>query len=212
MQRAFTRVASLAMTITLVLIGITVVISLLAWQQPRWLHRLIYWPPAVGRGEYWRLLSHGFIHADGTHLAFNMITLYFFGSVMERVLTPVIGVSGFVLFYLAGIVVAILPRHLRHRHDRHYRSLGASGAVSAVLFAYILLQPWALLFVFFVPVPAIVFAAVYVGYSIWAQRRAHDNINHSAHLWGGAWGVAFMLALEPQLLAQFFRELLSPLG
>lgn len=200
------------MIATLVLIGVTVAISLLAWQQPRWLHMLIYWPPAVARGEYWRLLSHGFIHADGTHLAFNMITLYFFGSVMERVLTPVIGVPGFVLFYLAGIVVAILPSHLRHRHDRHYRSLGASGAVSAVLFAYILLQPWALLFVFFVPVPAIVFAALYVGYSIWAQRRAHDNINHSAHLWGGAWGVAFMLWLEPQLLARFFSELLAPLG
>lgn len=199
------------MSITLVLIGVTVVISLLAWQWPRLLDALIYWPPGVGRGQWWRLLSHGFIHADGAHLLFNMVTLYFFGSVMEQVLTPPIGALGFVLFYLAGIVIAILPSHFRHRRDTRYRSLGASGAVSAMLFAYILLQPWALLLVFFVPVPAIVFAAVYVAYSIWAERRGQSNINHAAHLWGGAWGIAFMVWLEPRLVQRFLSELLAPL-
>ncbi|WP_028484555.1 rhomboid family intramembrane serine protease [Thioalkalivibrio sp. ALE17] len=199
-------------SMTLYLIVATVVVSLLAWQNPRWLHAMIHHPPSVQRGQYWRLVTHGFIHADGTHLAFNMITLFFFGMAMERVLVPEIGMGGFVLFYLAAIVLASLPSHLRHLRDPSYRSLGASGAVSAVLFAYILLQPWSLLFVFFIPVPAIVFAAVYVGYSLYAQRQNRDNINHSAHLWGGAWGVAFMLWLEPGLLARFFHELLAPLG
>ncbi len=199
-------------SVTLYLIVATVVVSLLAWQNPRWLQAMIHHPPSVQRGEYWRLVTHGFIHAGGTHLAFNMITLFFFGMAMERVLVPAIGMGGFVLFYLAAIVLASLPSHLRHLRDPGYRSLGASGAVSAVLFAYILLQPWSLLFVFFIPVPAIVFAAVYVGYSLYAQRQDRDNINHSTHLWGGAWGVAFMLWLEPALLARFFRELLSPLG
>ncbi|GGX89696.1 rhomboid family intramembrane serine protease [Litchfieldella qijiaojingensis] len=200
------------MSITLVLIAITVVISLLAWQQPRLLDALIFWPPGVAKGQWWRLLSHGFIHADGAHLLFNMVTLYFFGTVMERVLTPRIGSMGFVFFYLAGILIAILPSHFRHRRDANYRSLGASGAVAAMLFAYILLQPWSLLLVFFVPVPAIVFAAAYVAYSIWAQRRGSDNINHSAHLWGGAWGVVFLVWLEPRLVARFMNELLAPLG
>ncbi|MGD8709408.1 MAG: rhomboid family intramembrane serine protease [Ectothiorhodospiraceae bacterium] len=198
------------MTITLSIIAITVVISLLAWQQPRLLDSLIYWPPAVSRGEWWRLLTHGFIHADGGHLLFNMITLYFFGSVMERVLTPYIGVPGFVLFYLAGIVVAILPTHLRQRGNTGYRSLGASGAVSAMLFAFILLRPWSMLVVFVVPVPAIVFAVAYVAYSVWADRNAPGNINHGAHLWGAAWGVGFMVWLEPRVLQHFLSQLMSP--
>lgn len=198
------------MTVTLVLIALTSVVSIAAWQRPRLLDALIYWPPAVARGEWWRLLSHGFIHADGTHLMFNMITLFFFGRIMERVLVPHIGVAGFALFYLAGIVMAMLPTHLRQRGNPGYRSLGASGAVSAVLFAFILLRPWAMLVVFVVPVPAIVFAAAYVGYSIWAARQAGGNINHGAHLWGGAWGIVFMLGLEPRLLQHFVSELLSP--
>ena len=198
--------------ITLALIGITVGISLLAWQRPRLFDALIYWPPAVGRGQWWRLITHGFIHADATHLLFNMITLFFFGTAMERVLVAHVGTVGFVLFYLAGIVIAILPSHVRHRHDHGYRSLGASGAVAAVLFAYILLQPWAMLLVMFLPMPAIAFAAIYVGYSLWAARRAPDNINHGAHLWGAAWGVGFMLLLEPRLLARFLEQLASPPG
>ncbi|EPC03081.1 hypothetical protein L861_22490 [Litchfieldella anticariensis FP35 = DSM 16096] len=200
------------MSITLALIAITVAISLLAWQQPRLLDALIFWPTGVAKGQWWRLLSHGFIHADGAHLLFNMVTLYFFGTVMEQVLTPRIGAVGFGLFYLAGILIAILPSFFRHRNDTKYRSLGASGAVAAMLFAYILLQPWSLLFVFFVPVPAIVFAAVYVLYSIWAQRRGSGNINHSAHLWGGTWGVVFLIWLEPRLVSRFMNELLAPLG
>ena len=139
-----------------------------------------------------------------------MITFFFFGTVMERVLAERIGSVGFALFYLAGILVAILPSHFRHRRDVRYRSLGASGAVAAVLFAFILLQPWAMLLVFFVPAPAIVFAVIYVIYSLWAERSARGNINHSAHLWGAAWGVAFMLLLEPRLLARFLEELVSP--
>ncbi|WP_148253462.1 rhomboid family intramembrane serine protease [Aidingimonas lacisalsi] len=198
--------------VTFSIIAITVAVSLMAWRSKSLLDALIYWPPGVSRGQWWRLLSHGFIHADGAHLLFNMITLYFFGTVMEQVLTSRIGLFGFVLFYLTGILVAILPSHIRHRGDPRYRSLGASGAVAAMLFAYILLQPWSMLFVFFLPVPAILFAVVYVAYSFWADRRGGGNINHSAHLWGGAWGVAFMLWLEPRLWQRFLGEVLAPLG
>ena len=183
------------MNVTLTLVVLTVLVSALAWLLPALKRALIYWPPGVSRGQWWRLISHGLLHANVTHLAFNMVTLYVFGTVMELVLVPHIGVLGFVLFYLAGLLVAILPTHLRHRGDASYLSLGASGAVAALLFAYILLRPWSLLFVFVVPVPAIAFAALYVIYSLWAQRHADDNVNHSAHLWGGAWGLIFMLGL-----------------
>ncbi|MDR5862639.1 rhomboid family intramembrane serine protease [Halomonas campisalis] len=199
------------MSMTLALVAVTTAVSLLAWRWPRLFDALIYWPPGVARGQWWRLLGHGFIHSNGTHLLFNMITLYFFGTVMELVLTPRIGPLGFVLFYLSGLLVAILPTHLRQRRNPRFRSLGASGAVSAMLFAYILLRPWSLLFVFFIPVPAILFAAAYIVYSFRAQRHGGDNVNHSAHLWGGAWGVAFMFWLEPALALRFFHELVAPL-
>ncbi|MDZ7749186.1 MAG: rhomboid family intramembrane serine protease [Halofilum sp. (in: g-proteobacteria)] len=196
--------------VTYSLIALTVAVSWLAWQRPRVLHALIYWPPAVRRGEWWRLLTHGFIDADGAHLLVNMVVLFFFGGIMERVLTGRIGMGGFVLFYLGGIVIAMLPTHFRHLRDADYRSLGASGAVAAMLFAYILIQPWSTLLVMFIPMPAIVFAVAYVWYSVWADRNSADNVNHGAHLAGAAWGVAFMLALEPRLLPRFVDRLLSP--
>lgn len=197
--------------VTLVLIAITVLVSWQAFEKPRLLGRLILWPPAVDRHrQYDRLLTHGFIHADWQHLLFNMITLFFFGGTIERAFAPYIGPVGFLLFYLSAILVAILPTYLRHRHDPNYRSLGASGAVSAVLFASILINPWSLLLVFFIPMPAIVFGVCYIGYSIWMDRRGGDNINHSAHLWGAGYGVLFTVMMEPRIIGVFLERLASP--
>jgi membrane associated rhomboid family serine protease len=197
--------------VTLLLIAATVLVSWLAFERPRLLDRLILWPPAIDRHKQFdRLVTHGFIHADWQHLLFNMITLYFFGGLVERMFAPYIGPLGFLLFYLSAILVAILPTYLRHRHDPRYRSLGASGAVSAVLFAFILVQPWSLIFVFFLPMPAILYAVLYVGYSIWMDRRGGDNINHSAHLWGAGYGVLFTVTMEPRVVESFLQRLMSP--
>ena len=197
--------------LTLILIGVTVLVTWLAFKNPRLLDRLILWPPAIDRNkQYDRLLTHGFIHADWQHLLFNMITLFFFGRFAEQVISAMIGPVGFVLFYLSAIVIAILPTYLRHRHDARYRSLGASGAVSAVLFAFILVQPWSLIFVFFLPVPAILYRVFFVGYSIWMDRQGGDNTNHNAHLSGAIYGVLFMLLMEPRIGGVFLERLVNP--
>lgn len=199
--------------VTLAILALTVLVSWQAFGNRRLLERLLLWPPAVERHhQYDRLVTHGFVHADWQHLLFNMITLYFFGRHVEAMFTPYIGAVGFVLFYLSAILVAILPTFLRHRRDPSYRSLGASGAVSAVLFAFILVQPWSLIFVFFVPVPAIVYAVLYIGYSIWMDRRGGDNINHSAHLWGAGYGVLFTVLMEPRVVETFLARLMSPMS
>jgi len=198
------------MIVTLSLIAVTAAVSALAWQDRRLLAALIYHGPTVSQGEYWRLVTHGLIHADGNHLLVNMITLFFFGSAMESVLTPRIGPAGFAGFYLTGIAAAALPGHIARRKDWGFRSLGASGAVTAMLFAFILLKPWAMLLVLVVPVPAVLFAVAYVVYSVRAERAGGDRINHSTHLWGAVWGVVFMIALEPGLAARFVERLLAP--
>ena len=199
--------------ITLALVAVTVLVSWQAWERPKLMDRLILWPPAIDRQQqYDRLLTHGFIHADGMHLIFNMVTLYSFGGLMEGYFGARIGSVGFLLFYLSAVVVAILPTFMRHRHDARHRSLGASGAVSAVLFASILLDPWSGIYLFFIPipVPAFVFAGLYIWYSIWMEKRGGDNINHSAHLWGALYGVMFTLLQQPALAPHFLQRLVSP--
>ena len=196
---------------TLIIIAITCVVSFTAFGNPKIMGALIFWPPAVTRNHaYHRLITYGFVHADGRHLLFNMVTLYFFGRAMEGFITDYLGTYGFVLFYVFGLIVSILPTWLRHRDDEQYFSLGASGAVSAVLFAFILIHPWTTILIFVLPVPAIVYAVLYLGYTIYMDRKSVDRINHSAHLWGAAYGIVFLIAMEPRVIGVFLDELSHP--
>lgn len=195
---------------TIVLIAITCIVSFLGFNNRELIDKLIFWPPAVKRGQYYRFLSHALIHADGAHLLFNMITLYFFGRLMESLYERLLGPFGFALFYAGAVVVAMLPSYLANRDNPAYRSLGASGGVSAVLFAFILINPWATIIVWFVPVPAILYAVAYVGYSIYMDRQRSDNINHSAHLWGAAYGVVFTVLAAPKVVGYFLERLTHP--
>jgi membrane associated rhomboid family serine protease len=197
--------------VTLAILALTCIVSFAAFSNRALLERLLLWPPAITRQhQYDRLLTCGFVHADFGHLLFNMFTFFSFGAYMERLFAPRIGALGYAAFYAAGIVISALPSFLRHRDDAGYRSLGASGAVSAVLFAYILIRPWSMILVFAFPVPAIVFAFVYLGYTIYMDRRQTDRINHSAHLWGAVYGILFTLALDPGLFWRFLEQLAHP--
>lgn len=196
---------------TLVIIAVTCIVSFMAFKDERLMARLIFWPPAISRArQYDRFITSGLIHADGTHLLFNMVTLFFFGRAMEGFYAQYMGAFGFPLFYASALVVSSLPTYLKHRNDANYRSLGASGAVSAVLFGFILLQPWAVIYVYFLPVPAIVYAIAYTAYTVYMDRRGGDNINHSAHLAGAIYGVLFTLAMEPRVFGLFLGQLLNP--
>jgi membrane associated rhomboid family serine protease len=200
------------MLVTWILIATTAVVSWIAFNNRSTAHDLALWSPGVTRKhQYYRLLTYGFVHADMQHLLFNMITLFFFGRTMEMIFQLIgMGQVGYVLFYLSAVVISILPSYYRHRHDMNYISIGASGAVSAVLFAFILFQPWSMILVFFIPVPAILYAVAYVGYTVYMDRRGGDNINHSAHLWGAAYGVLFMLFSHPAVINIFLSQLLHP--
>ena len=197
--------------LTLAIIAVTCIVSFLALNKAMLRDDLILWPPAIQRHrEYHRLVTYGLIHADFGHLLFNMLTLFFFGRLMEQFYTAELGRLGFLLFYIGGLVISILPTYLKNRRNPNYHSLGASGAVSAVLFSFILLSPWSRIIVLVVPMPAIIYAVLYVAYSIYMDRVGRDNVNHSAHLWGAAYGVVFTLLVEPRVLGHFLAELSSP--
>jgi membrane associated rhomboid family serine protease len=199
------------MLLTIAIIAITCLVSWVAFKDGKLMQRLLLWPPAVQKKhEYWRLLSYGLVHADFQHLLFNMITLFFFGRALEGFFARYLGSFGFLWFYLGGLLVSILPTYIKNRNNANYHSLGASGAVSAVLFAFILLSPWSMIIVFVIPVPAILYAVAFLGYSIYMDHRGGGYVNHSAHSWGAAYGVLFMVIMEPRVTVAFVQQLLHP--
>lgn len=200
------------LTITIVIIIITALVSFGGFSNPKIVDDLIFYPAVMRNGRQWyRFITHGFIHADLFHLIFNMLALYFFGRLIEVLFTDWGGHKlVFLLFYISALVISSIPDYLRRKSHYGYRSLGASGAVNAILFSFILIAPWHLIQVWFIPMPAIVFAVLYTIYSIYMDKKGGDNINHSAHLWGAAYGVAFTLILKPELAKSFLKQIMNP--
>lgn len=199
------------LSLTIAIIVVTAAVSWAGFSNEPLLQRLLLWPPAVSRRrQYERFVTYGLVHGDFMHLLFNMVTLFFFGRQMEQFYGQYLGPWGFLGFYVSALVVSALPSYLRHRHDPNYATLGASGAVSAVLFAFVLLQPWSTIYVYVIPVPAIIFAVLYTGYSVYMNHRQADRVNHSAHLAGAAYGVLFTALMEPRVPAHLLQSLMSP--
>ncbi len=201
-------------SITMIILVLTTVVSFVSFNNSRLMDALIFWPPAISmRHQYYRFLSCGFIHADLMHLAFNMFTLYFFGRGLELFYMGRLGLQHyyFTLLYLSAIVVANIPSYIKQHDNYNYRSLGASGGVCAVLFAFILIDPWETLQLFFsIDVPAIVYAVLFLAYTIYMSRRGGDNVNHDAHLWGAIYGIVFTIIARPSVVNTFLNELAHP--
>lgn len=206
------------MSLTLILIIITAGLSIFGFNNPAFTDKMLNNPYAVVRGkQYYRLLTSGFVHADFTHLFFNMFVLYSFGNNMESILSSSFGESGGLYFlglYILGIIFSSIPDLIKHKDAPYYNSLGASGGVASVLFAFIILLPTSTLMIFPIPIdiPAWIFSIMYVAYSIYMDKRNADNVNHLAHLWGALWGVLFVSFLFPGSLAHFFRQILGVVG
>jgi membrane associated rhomboid family serine protease len=202
------------MSLTIIFIAITVAISLYAWNNQSIMNKWIMNPYAVQKyKEYYRFLTSGFLHADYGHLFFNMFSLYFFGRNVEYYFSAIFGEqTGGILFailYLAGIIAANYPDYAKHKNDSYYNALGASGGVSAVVFSAILFNPTSGIYVYFIEMPAFVYAILYTFYSFYMSKRNMDNIGHSAHLAGAAFGVVFTLMLKPDLLMSCVTQIMD---
>jgi membrane associated rhomboid family serine protease len=173
------------------ILGLIVVISFIGLQvAPRVVAMNLLRPYQVARGRgYFTVITCGFVHADFGHLIFNSLTLYFFGPNLERTM----GTPRFVALYFIGLVISSLGTVLKQRNNPDYASLGASGAILAVLFAYIVYYPTNMLYLYFaIPIPAVLFAFGYLAYTWWASGQSRDRINHDAHLDGALTGLVFV--------------------
>lgn len=201
------------MTITFIIIGVTALISFMAFNNHDLFYKLKHWPYQEARsGEYYRWLTSGFLHGDPMHLIFNMLTLYFFGKYVEdwfAALFPGIGGVVYLLFYLAAIVAASSATYQKHKNTSSFASIGASGAVAAVLFACILLDPTIGIMMFFIPIPipGFIFGVLYLWYSSYAAKQGGDNIDHTAHFFGAVFGFFFPILLKPSLFLNFVEQL-----
>lgn len=198
--------------ITYILIAITVLISMYAFNQPELMRRFILNPYVVKtRNEYYRFITSGFLHKDHMHLIFNMITFYFFGRIIEQVFYAIFGDLGgvyYVALYVLAIIVSDIPSFFKYRNIPGYSSLGASGGVSAIVFAFILFMPLEKINLYlFIPIPGFILGALYLMYSYYQGRRGHDHINHDAHLYGALFGVIFCVVLYPPVVQTFFEQL-----
>jgi membrane associated rhomboid family serine protease len=210
-------------SITLIIIVATCLISFGAFNNQTIYDDLIFYPPAVGRGQWYRFFSCGLIHSGIPHLIFNMYALYTFGThvelgntyssasglVVDNGFLQIFGITKGKLFYLAMYVLALgfclLPTYFKHKDDYYYRSLGASGAVSAVIFAGMILEPRSGVGLIFIPnvsIPGYIFAPIFLIVSHFLSKRGKDNVNHSAHIWGALFGIVFIISMS-YLLTDF---------
>ena len=187
-----------------VIFAITLIVTFIAFYNDDFYHRMMLQPYNVYRGNYiYTLFTSGFIHKDLMHLMFNMLTYYFFAFDLERSL----GHWQFGLLYMLSLILSDLPSVAKHKNDLWYRSLGASGAISAVVFSAILFNPLGGMGILFIPVriPAVLFGVLYLVYCSYASKQARDGINHDAHFFGALAGVMITVLLMPPIVPYFFH-------
>ncbi|HJW29203.1 MAG TPA: rhomboid family intramembrane serine protease [Saprospiraceae bacterium] len=205
----------MSLSITVLIIAFTALISYQGFTRYDRIDRLKHFPYRETHNKEWfRMLTSGFVHADWVHLLINMFVLYSFGAYIEEYLMHVFGnPSGHLIFlflYLANIVLANIPTMYMQKDNPGFSSIGASGAVSGMVFIFILLNPWSILNLFFViPVPAVVAGVIYLGYSSWAARKGQGRLDHTAHFAGALAGMAMIILINHDIVTEFFRKLVE---
>ncbi|HRH59961.1 MAG TPA: rhomboid family intramembrane serine protease [Chitinophagaceae bacterium] len=193
------------MSVTVVILVLTCVVSFVAFSNHDLINKLIFYPPAISHDKQWyRFFTCGFIHADIGHLAFNMISLFLFGEMVEKAFVQIFDSNGellYIIMYVSALAVCLLPTYSKQKENYSYRSLGASGAVSAVVFAGILLFPFTRIGILFIPlvIPGYIFGPIYLIASAYMGKKGGDNINHSAHFWGALYGITFVIIMSVAL-------------
>ncbi len=200
--------------ITFILMGLNVVFSIIGFTNSDFKSKMIGWPYyEKNNKEYYRFLTSGFLHADWMHLIFNMFTLYSFGRNIEIIFDAgkLGGNIAYLALYFSGLIISSIPSFLKHKDNKNYCSLGASGAVSAVLFASIIFSPWTEIYVYFIKASAILFTIIYLVYSVYMSRNGGDNVNHDAHSWGALFGIAFTVILIATLRSDLYPHIVEDL-
>ncbi len=206
--------------ITYILLALTIVVSVAGFRDHNLFNRLSMSPYRVSHNNEWyRIFTHGFLHGGYAHLAVNMLVLWSFGLAVESDMKALqmVGLTrssalDYILLYFGALAASSAFDMAKFRNNPHYVSVGASGAVSAVIFASIFFNPWSDLYLMAViPIPGIVFGVLYLAYSQYMSRRAErgDNINHKAHLYGAIFGFVFPLLIDPSLFNTFITNFLA---
>lgn len=199
---------------TLVIIGITVLVSIAAFQNNDLLYKYQFNAYQITKRKQWyRIITYGFLHANWEHLIVNMIVLWSFGTGLEKHFSEHFGSLGilyFFLLYFSSIIISTLYDLRKHKEHYHYNAVGASGATSAVVFATIFFAPHEPLYLFFaIPIRGIIFAAAYLYYSYYMGKKNIDNIGHSAHFYGALFGFLFPIIIKPKLFSLFLQQIIN---
>ena len=201
------------MSLTLIIIILTSLISYKCFEDRTRFGNLLHSPYQEKRSnQYYRLLTSGFLHGSFVHLFINMFVLWNFGEYIEysfiNIFGDLMGRLNYLLLYLLTVIFANVPTYFMHKDNVHFSSVGASGAVSGLVFVFILFRPWAELeLFFFIPFRAIILGVLYLGYSSWAAKNGNDRIDHVAHFAGAIFGLLFTIVLEPELFTRFLTRL-----
>ncbi len=196
-----------------IIIGITLLVSVLAFYNPVLFERLKFSPYAIKhRNEGLRFVSYGLVHAGWLHLFINMWVLYSFGDIVERVFKLNFGIKGmfyYLMFYVGGILFSVLLDFGKYKDNVYYSAVGASGAISAVVFSSILIYPVGSIYLFPIPfaIPSWLFGILYLVYMVYMQKKGHDNIGHSAHFWGAVFGMVLTIILIPHVVGSFMTQM-----